>query len=1202
MYLSKLAILGFKSFPQKTELIFDDNLTAIVGPNGCGKTNILDAIRWVLGEQRTTLLRSSKMEEVIFNGTKDLKPLGMAEVSMTIENNKGILPIDFDQVVVARRLFRSGESEYLLNKVPCRLKDITELFLDTGMGPHAYSVIQPEMVEAILSDRAEERRFLFEEAAGITKYKLRKKEAERKLEYTENDLLRLSDILSEVEKQTNSLRRQKAKAERFKKLTDQIKSLELQISQNEFESLKTKEQELEKKLKEFVDESQKVKSDLDKEEAEIESLKLELLEKEKELSALQKKIGESSESSFRVEREISVSQERKAHLEEFVSRTKQEKESLSQRLFSIKKEKEEKKEELKKLTSEIKAKEELCQKEEEGLLANDEKLRKIKDEFEEFSRDLKELEEVLHKNKNEHENIKTQVEELKERENIFAEEESSVLQRLDEISAELEELASSYEEKKKIREGKAKERKLLEEKIKLNQISLDQLSSEEAKTKSLLSAEEAKLGMLRQISEHYEGYGEGQKAVLLAREKLRGIIDTVANLITTQKEYLKAIESALGESLQFVVCQDVSSALEAIRYLKESQKGGATFLPLDKIENINLGQKKIDLKDFEGTVGWASDLVYHKEEFRKIADLFLENVILVKTLDHCLKLSQKIPAGFHLVSLDGEVISSKGSISGGSTKELSLLGRELEIQRMQDQITKLKEKHNQLQREKKIKEDENLKLKDQLSQISSEAETLTSDFQQKEFKLKTSEFEKTSLEKRSKELKELKEQIINKISELSRDQKSSSQSIKDFEIQKEELRSQLDEKKKFLEETESLHNHIFQRINQLKIELVSLQGKEEQLANDDLRLTELISEMEVSLTTKQTETEESLAEIEEIDKSILERREELKSAFEKMEQQKKSLNSLAEDQAERQERLNNKEGNLRLFRGTKEKVQDEFHQLEMEKVELSSRAENIKERIWEEYKVDLPRRAQTSPRPGASVCLEKLEPKDQSATEEAEKTKEKLDFLKEKVESMGAVNLLALEEYQSSKQRLEFLQNQMKDLTEAKQTLNSTILKINQTARGLFQETFEKIKTNFQKVFEELFEGGEADLALVAEEDPLESPVQISARPYGKRLLNISQLSGGEKALTAIALLFAIYLVKPSPFCILDEVDAPLDDANIVRFLKLIKHFSSNTQFIIITHNKLTMEAANVLYGITMEQPGVSRTVSVRFNKEEVAV
>jgi chromosome segregation protein len=1123
---------------------------------------------------------------VIFNGTKDLKPLGMAEVSMTIENNKGILPIEFDQVVVTRRLFRSGESEYLLNKAVCRLKDITELFLDTGMGTHAYSVIQPEMVEAILSDRAEERRFLFEEAAGITKYKLRKKEAERKLEYTEGDLLRLSDILSEVEKQTNSLRRQKAKAERFKRLTDEIKNLELQISRSEFESLKTKERELEEKLKEFVDKSQKVKSDLDKEESQIESLKLELLEKEKELSALQKKIGDSQEVSFRAEREISVSQERRSHLEESVLKAKNEKESLTQRLLAIKKEKEEKKEELEKLTSETEAKEKLCQKEEEELLANDEKLRKIKDEFEGVRKDLKELEETLNKNKNEQENIKTQIEELKEREKIFAAEEGTIRQRIAEISAELTEVTSAYQENKKICEDKAEKRKLLEEEIKLNQLTVDQLSSEHATTKSTLSAEEAKLGMLRQLSEHYEGYGKGQKAVLLAKEKLGGIIDTVANLVTTQKEYLKAIESALGESLQFVVCKDVSSALEAIRYLKEGQKGGATFLPLDKIENVNLAQKRIDLKDFEGTVGWARDLVNCKEEFKKIVEIFLGNAILVKTLNHCLELSGKIPAGFHLVSLDGEVISSNGSMGGGSPKEISLLGRDLEIQRIKEQIFELKEKCERLENEKKAKEDENLKLKDRLSQISLEAEKIASDFQQKEFKLKTFEFEKTSLEKRSQELMEVQEEITKKRSELVQKQDFLGQNIEDFEKQKEKLSSQIDEKQKHLEETENLHNHIFQKINQLKIELVSLQGKEEQLSGDDLRLAELISEMETSFTTKTKETKEALAEIEEINKSILKNREELKSAFEKIEEQKKSLNSLQEEQIERQKWVSDKERDLKLFRGAKEKVQDESHQLEMEKLEFSSRAQSIKDRMWEEYKVD----------------LEKLEPKGLFPIEDLEATKEKLDSIKEKVKSLGAVNLLALEEYQSAKHRLEFLKNQMNDLTEAKQTLNSTILKINQTARELFKETFEKTKVNFQKVFEELFEGGEAGLSLAEEEDPLESPVQIYARPYGKRLLNISQLSGGEKALTAIALLFAIYLVKPSPFCILDEVDAPLDDANIVRFLKLIKHFSSNTQFIIITHNKLTMETSNVLYGVTMEQPGVSRIVSVRFNKQEVVV
>ncbi|MFQ6003472.1 MAG: hypothetical protein ACE5KJ_06965, partial [Candidatus Zixiibacteriota bacterium] len=618
----------------------------------------------------------------------------------------------------------------------------------------------------------------------------------------------------------------------------------------------------------------------------------------------------------------------------------------------------------------------------------------MKGEFESLSRDLKEMDEALNKNKNEHENIKTQIGELRERESIFAEEEGAILQKLGKISSELEGLVSYYEEKKKIWESKIEEKKLLEENIEQNQNDLDQLSSEEAKTKFLLSAEEAKLGMLRQISEHYEGYGKGQKAVLSARNELTGIIDTVANLFTTRKEYLKAIESVLGESLQFLVCQDVSSALKAIRYLKENQKGGATFLPLDKIEKINWGQERIDLQDFEGTVGWASDLISYKEEFRKIADLLLGNAILVKTLNHCLELSQKIPAGFHLVSLDGDVISSKGSITGGSPKEISLLGRELEIQRIKDQIFKLKEKCGQLQREKKTKEYGNLKLKDQLSQISIEAERLTSDFQQREFKLKTSEFEKASLEKRSRELKELKQQITPKLSELSQKQKSLSQSIKDIEDQKERLRSQIDEKQKFLEEAENLHNHLFQRINQLKIELVSLQGKEEQKTFDNLRLTELISEMEVSLTTKGRETKESLAKIEEINKSILEKREKLKSTFEKIEEEKKSLNSLQEDQTERQKKLNDKEKDLKLFRGAKEKFQDEFHQLEMEKLELSSRAESIRDRIWEEYKVD----------------LEKIKSKDQSLTEDLEGTEEKLNFLKEKVKSIGPVNLLALEE------------------------------------------------------------------------------------------------------------------------------------------------------------------------------------------------
>jgi chromosome segregation protein len=583
-------------------------------------------------------------------------------------------------------------------------------------------------------------------------------------------------------------------------------------------------------------------------------------------------------------------------------------------------------------------------------------------------------------------------------------------------------------------------------------------------------------------------------------------------------------------------------------------------------------------------VGWAADLVRCEGDYRNVVHLLLGHVILVKSMQDASQLASQIARGFHLATPEGEIIKTEGAITGGSPKEISLLGRELEIQRLEEQVRQSTEELSQLEIKRKEKQSEGENLQKRLSQASLEVEERKSEIQKSEIETKTIEFEKEGLGKRQSELESLIRETSGRIEELNGEAETRDPIVAELEAQKESLFSLMQEEKQLLEKTEASHTDVFRKASQFKIELVSLQGKEEQIRSEQTRLAELISEMESAKATKQKESEDSAGEIEKITQAIGEKEDELKKSFEKIEQEKANLNSLVEDQARLQESLSAKEKDLKASRGSREKVQEELHQLDMQKVELSSRAKNVKDRIWEEYQVN----------------LEKLDLEGTPETEQMAGPKEELDVLKDKLKSIGPVNLLALEEFQAAKERLDFLQNQVKDLTEAKETLSSTIAKINQTARQLFTETFEQIKGNFQKVFQELFEGGETDLTLAEEADPLESPILISARPYGKRLLNISQLSGGEKALTAIALLFAIYLAKPSPFCILDEVDAPLDDANITRFLKLIKHFSSTTQFILITHNKLTMEAADILYGVTMEQPGVSKIVSVKFDKHEV--
>jgi chromosome segregation protein len=1184
MLLSKLQILGFKSFPQKTELRFDRGITAIVGPNGCGKTNLLDSIRWVLGEQRTTLLRSSKMEDVIFNGTKDLKPLGMAEVTLVIDNHKSILPTDYNQVTVTRRLFRSGESEYLLNKTPCRLKDITELFLDTGVGIHAYSVIQPEMVEAILSDRAEERRFLFEEAAGITKYKLRKKEAERKLEHTENDLLRLGDILSEVEKQVNSLRRQRGKAERYKRLSEEIRNLEIKLGRNEFRILKAREKELQEKIKVSTDRSQHAASDLDQEEARIESLKLQMLKADKELVEIQKTVNRLSETNFQIEREISVNRERKSNLEKLISKNQEEMENLKSRRSSIAEERDQKRRQLEELAAEIGSKERECQAEDEELISSDGQLQQVKARLQEHSQKWQEANDLLNRLDSEKESSRAQIRELTEREAELTEETRKLSEEIGAVSQALSGLTSEEQERRKLRQAITEKAQSVKEELEQNRNDLTQLAAEEIELRSVLEGDKAGLHMLEQICEHYEGYGEGERWVLSARDKLPGIIDTVANLISAPGEYVRAIESALGEAAQFIVCQDTESAKSAIAHLKDEKAGRATFLPMDRVDAWETESQPVELGAYQGVVGKASDLVQCDPKFVKVSQVLLGSVILVETLDQALELASTVQPDFDLVTLNGELVKAQVVLSGGSSTQVSLLGRELEIRKLKERIDEQSRRLRQITDEKNQRQAQQRSLQEELAQVSAENEKAVQRLQQSEVQLKTVEFEKSSLEKRNSELQELVGQTRQMMEDTRRKSERRNQRLQELSQEKLRLSSMLDKEKQILEEAEASHTETFKRANQLKIELVSLQGRKEQIESDLTRLSELIREIQSTLESKARESRDSLSEIEELSRTNARKQDELKRAFEDIEGYKAQLSAKTGEHADRQADLDLKEKNLKAARQTKERFLDDLHQLRMEQVELSSKTRSVQDRILEEYQVNLE---------------EAGEVEDLSEVE-IEKSREALGQTKEKLKALGAVNLLALEEYESSKQRLDFLQNQVRDLTEAKETLTSAILKINQTARELFTETFEKTRLNFQKVFEELFEGGETELRLEESGDPLESPIRISARPYGKRLLSISQLSGGEKALTAIALLFAIYLVKPSPFCILDEVDAPLDDANIGRFLKLIKHFSSNTQFIVITHNKLTMESADVLYGVTMEQPGVSKIVSVKFDKHEL--
>lgn len=1182
MHLTKLELLGFKSFPFKTEILLDNVITCIVGPNGCGKTNILDAIRWVLGEQRTSLLRGEKMEEVIFNGTKELKPTGMAEVSLLIQNDSGKLLTEYNEVCITRRLYRSGESEYYLNRTPCRLKDIIDLFLDTGMGAHAYSVIQQEMIDSILSEDAEERRFLFEEASGISKYKKRKKAAERKLEATENDLLRIKDVIAEVQRQVNSLRRQSRKAKSYQNLAEELKELELVINQNQIQKLSFSVSELDQRLEKADKNKQELLRKTGEKENDVLNLKSELLALERELSELSQGKMDLSQKSYKIESEIAINKEKQKSLKEFILRSDEETKNLNSKLSTLKEELKQKEKALLKSGEDLKEKEKILFQIEYDLKAKQEGYENAAKNFEKQNPILREEENRLQSFKFELKSLEQGLLDLNRRKSPLTEDEDSIQQGIKKFEENFKKLYSSLKKDRDEWENQKEEIALLEKDKEAYELRLETLTLEKIKLQSACESSKKEMEFWEGILVYQKGYKSGVKAVLDNKEKLPGVIDIIANVIRIENKYISAIQSALGEASEFVICQDLESARNCIDYLKQNELGRATFLILDNLKNYLIDFQGPDLSDEPGMNGWANQLVQSSEEFKPVVDFLLSKTAIFQSWDGMENAAEKLSSDYTLVSLEGELFKPNWILEGGTKKGSFLLMQEEEIQKGKKQINELEGKLEILEDQIKVLQNKRNENINELAEKRKLKENLREVIGRKEIELSQLSLQKEALSQREKTVNEEKDELEGKIQKLQKDLAEKEKENTALQEKWNEIKEEWNRAKINLERMEKEREEDFKRLNQAQIEMVSLQGRKEQLQNDIGRVKEIINEIETNLKFKDEEKEKTSSEIEKIKRHFGEKEEELEKVGEFRGSQEKIIESKEEIKRGLSENLKREEEVLKSLREEKEEIQESHHQLQMNKFSVSSEIQKIKERMWEEYQVDL----------GKLPSLTDEET-------QIEEYKKKAELIRERIGGIGPVNVLALDEYRSQKERLDFLNNQLDDLLQAKDSLNQAIVTINQTARKLFVETFDKIKENFQKVFVELFEGGEADLNFSDGDDPLESFIHISVNPKGKRLLSLNQLSGGERALTAISLLFAIYLVKPSPFCILDEVDAPLDDANLVRFIRMIKKFSENTQFIIITHNKLTMEAADVLYGVTMEKSGVSKIVSVRLKREE---
>ncbi len=1181
MNLKKLEILGFKSFANKTVIDFSRGMTAIVGPNGCGKTNILDALRWVLGEQKVSMLRGSKMEEIIFNGTRDMKPLGMSEVTLTLDNDKGVLPTEYTTVQITRRLFRSGESEYLINKVPCRLKDINDLFFDTGMGAHSYSVIQQDMIEAVISDKAEERRFLFEEAAGITKYKQRKKAALRKLDATENDFLRLNDIYSEVQTQVRSLKRQQKKAERHVAITDQIKNWELYLSSTRMNEIEQERRTIKAEHDQMTDKISASETAINKLSSELEVERKEQIDLEQMITKIGNDMYEATEEAHTLETDITILREKKTNAQELINRNNNDIEAHNIRLQMLSEQQEEN---IQNLKEHQELNETLTNKLENARTDQAEAdmlLLSARTSKEDHNQRMIELEGKLSSGKTEETSLKKQ--------------ESDLTEEVAKYSAELETDSISKEQllvdrnNKRAKKDEIHQQKesaeteltqktaLVEELIETNEL----LTSEIANINASVEASQARKSLLEEMILHYEGYESGVKSVMEFKNRWPGIYGTVAEKFVPSDGMEAAVEAALSEMAKFIICDNRDSANAIIKYLKDEEKGKIGILVPDSgTLNPVIKRPELQLEEF---VGWMDSFVNTDDHLTPLMQAVLSRTAVFKSGHSPDAILERLPYGFTAVSTTGELFS-KHIISGGSSDESFPLFRRQE--KVDEQNTLIDEFNKEI--ESKILEKNKVNAdiastRSDLGTLSDKIETLTDElnqaqeeFNEVEYQLRTVDSEIIRLEKTVTNLNE-------KLGAIKHRQYSLSLDFNQLSDQKDNLVSSISLSSEQLAELESKASNALTTVSESQIKLVECRSLIDQTESKNKHISELVVELQNSVERKTEEITQAKEVIDSSKDKSVSLEEALRVKFNQRQELTKEQSELRERQSSIVERVNQKEKELRVTRSEKETINNSSHQIDIRLNTLESESSQISERITEEYSTDI-------------RTVEVANPDETMSSADSTKL---LHELKEQIRKFGAVNLLALEEYKAANEREEFLCEQLGDLATAKKDLNDTISKINQTAKELFEATFAQVKINFKKLFTELFTGGEADIFLTDPSDPLESDIEIIARPRGKKLISITMMSGGERALTAISLLFSLYMVKPSPFCILDEIDAPLDDANCRRFLKIIDTFSNQTQFILITHNKITMEASHNLYGVTMEQFGVTKLVGVKFSEFE---
>ena len=1182
MYLKRLELQGFKSFADKTVLELMPGITTVIGPNGSGKSNISDAIRWVLGEQSMKSLRGTKSLDIIFAGTQNRKSLGFAEASLVFDNSDGALPIEYTEVTVTRKIYRSGETGYFINKVPCRLKDVLELFMDTGIGKDGYSIIGQGKIDEILSNKSEDRRHIFEEAAGIVKFRTRKEESEKKLEHTKLNLLRINDILSEIEGNLEPLQMQSDKAKKYLNLREELKSIEIGLFVYNIEKYK-------KDLEEVVHAIEVMQNQNNEEEQKLEKIKLlkeELqnsinsiteeienmsnlgFESQKQIEQLNSdinvsktRIANNNENSGRYLKEIEEQQEHIKELKEEIEQKEAKKDNLKQNKEKFEKELNEKQAELDELTKKLSSKE----LEIEGY-------KKTVDENVDRKYELQS--EINTQNINYQNFEKRQAQIKQEMQSTISELDSTRLNKED-IVKEFNEIENKRNKAKKSLDDIAKQRQEANQKIKRFESDINALSSEmrikDSRRKFLVETEKEKEGYIRSVKsllqdcENIKDLGKGMHGVL-------------ANVIDVPDDLQTAIEMCLGASLQNIVTETETDAKRLVEHLRKNNLGRASFLPISSVKGKKLDKVK---GSNQGVVGVASDLVKYDKKYEQIILNLLGRTVIVDNMDTAINVAKQNGYTFRIVTKEGDLINPSGAITGGSVskKTVNILGRGKEIEKLEKEVAELKEKISKLEKEKEEFEESIEGILELSENLEKELQEIEITYATEKQKVVSIDENVEKLEKRlarlreeEKSLEQQKEEAVSKKGEIQVE-------INKINEQNEELSKVINEYAELNKDDQKYIDDLNFDITNLKISVSSFDESETSIQEIQERINQELENARISIENKNTQIEQIKKDNEALENSIKEILEKIEEIKQNVQNSSSKIEELKQKRVEQNELLAKQENELTDKFKIIEDLKGQLVKLDVKKTKLDDDINGIYNKMWEEYELT-PNNVGDYPRP-----------------ENVQLTQRRVNVLRTEIKELGSVNIDSIEEYKNLKDRYDFMSEQRLDLENTMSKLRNVISDMTQIMKDQFREKFKIINKNFGEVFAELFNGGKAELTLEDEDNILECGIEINAQPPGKKLQNMMLLSGGEKAFTAIALLFAILKINPAPFCVLDEIEAALDDVNVFRYADYLKKFTQNTQFLVITHRKGTMEAADTVYGVTMEESGISKLLSMKLNK-----